>query len=33
VKLWKEDEKTISFEAEVPERGKTVIRNGLTKLR
>lgn len=33
VKLWKEDENTISFEAEVPERGKTVIRNGLTILR
>lgn len=33
IKLWKEDDKTISFEAEVPERAKTVIKNGLTKLR
>ncbi|MDR7103686.1 MaoC/PaaZ C-terminal domain-containing protein [Croceicoccus sp. BE223] len=33
IKLWKEDDKTISFEAQVPERGKTVIRNGLTVLR
>jgi acyl dehydratase len=33
IKLWKEDDKTVSFEADVPGREVTVIKNGLTKLR
>lgn len=33
IRLWCEDDKTISFEADVPDRGVTVIRNGLTTLR
>ncbi|KCZ94249.1 MaoC family dehydratase [Hyphomonas johnsonii] len=33
INLWKEDDETISFQAEVPNRGKIVIKNGLTKLR
>lgn len=33
IKLWKDDEYSVSFEADVPERNVTVIKNGLTKLR
>ena len=33
IKLWREDETTISFEVDVAERNVTVIRNGLTILR
>lgn len=33
IRLWKEDDKTVSFEADVPDRDVTVIKNGLTKLR
>lgn len=33
VRMWQEDEKTVSFEADVPMRNVTVIRNGLTRLR
>lgn len=33
INLWREDEKTVAFEAEVPARDATVIKNGLTTLR
>lgn len=33
IRLWREDERTILFEADVPERNVVVIRNGLTQLR
>lgn len=32
-KLWQDDGNTVSFEADVPERDKTVIRNGMSILR
>jgi acyl dehydratase len=33
ISLWMEDSNTISFQADVPDRGVTVIKNGLTTLR
>ena len=33
INMWMEDAKTISFQAEAPDRGVTVLKNGLTKLR
>lgn len=33
IRMWKEDANTVSFEVDLPERGVTVIKNGLTILR
>jgi len=33
IKLWRDDGQSVAFEADVPERNVTVIKNGLTKLR